>query len=692
MNVATVATWIGAAVALGALLSGWWTPGPVATAIGATVPLAALVALVYAGLRLRDPLAAVPRKGDRPARLLLAPTLAVVAASGGLRSPALAVLALVVLWCLRRRPLWAVAVGAATTLAVVTLLALVIQGPPAMADVAAAIAVAAAAGVGPKWIGRVLGDRLVQERRRSERLGGLFAERALTPAHLLTLQRSGIVAQPVPVGVRSSGLSPLPSPSGASTRASADALPRYLRDVRDWAGADEVVFWRRDAVRGALVAGAWSTADAPAPRFVSSEWVPMVSWAAEQRLAHIDREGAAPRLAVAPVEWGVTPLGALTIVRAEGLRVSDEELRLWLPRFAVHVAALSEMFDDLDAAQRQTRHAQALLGASREFPTSGTIPDLAKALFRTARTVTSARHAALVRWFPDEGRGAVVCVSDDHPLPVGIAVSERSYAGAICAGGRPYVWDDARLLDGGARIYGDGEPHRVVGSLGIIPLHRKGQVLGALVLEGEAPQDVRKDDQRTLRNLADFAAASLAALLEIEVSKVRATTDELTGLANRRGFDEAIAQRLSEVDRVGGTVALVLADVDHFKRVNDAHGHEVGDAVLRSVAATLREKVRDMDFCARYGGEEIVMLLPHTDLAGAVETAERLRRAVEARPVSTSGVTVPVTLSFGVASYPATAASRESFFSAADKALYRAKAEGRNCVRSAQPRDIQPRL
>jgi diguanylate cyclase (GGDEF)-like protein len=306
--------------------------------------------------------------------------------------------------------------------------------------------------------------------------------------------------------------------------------------------------------------------------------------------------------------------------------------------------------------------------------------------------ITSAKRAALVRWFPDEGRGAVVCATAEHPVPLGIPVGEGSYAGAVCAGGRPYVWEDARLLDPVAKVYGDQEPLRALGSLGIVPLHRAGQVLGALVIEGDAPHDVRADDRRTLRNLADFAASTLSGLLELEISKVKATTDELTGLANRRGFEEHLAQRLSEVDRFGGSVALIVADVDHFKRVNDTHGHEVGDAVLRSIAGTLRDRVRDVDLCARYGGEEFVMLLPHTDAGGAMETAERLRRAVETRPVRMSGLAVPVTLSFGVASYPGSASSRESVFAAADRALYRAKADGRNCVRSASPRDIQPRL
>lgn len=689
---ASAAAWVAASVALGALLGGRWSPDAAVTVLAVALPLVTVLGLVVAALRLRDPLAAVPKAGDGPARLLLGPTLALVVATGGLRSPSLAVLGLALLWCVRRRRLAAVVATAISGTVIVALLQTAATGRPGPADVASAAALFAAVVVAPKWLGRMLGERLLQERRRSERLGGLFAERALTPAHLLTPQPSGIVPQPAAApGSRGFGLTPVTGAVGSSPRPSADVLPRYLRDVRDWAGADEVVFWRRDAVGGELVAAAWSTADASAPRFVGSEWVPVVRWVAEERLVHVDREGDAPRLAVAPVEWGVTSLGAITIVRHAGMRAGRDELRAWIPRFALHVAALGELSDDREQAMRQTRHAQALLAASREFPSSGTVPDLARALFRTARTITSARHAALVRWLPDEGRGTVLCVTDGHPLPTGITVTERSYAGAVCAGGRPYVWEDARLLDGAALVYGEGEPHRPLGSLGIVPLHRQGQVLGALVLEGEAPMDVRGDDRRTLRNLADFAAASLSALLELEVSKVRATTDELTGLANRRAFEEQLALRLSEVDRFGSCMSLILADVDHFKRVNDTHGHEVGDVVLRAVASTLRERVRDVDLCARYGGEEIVMLLPHTDLSGAVETAERLRRAVESRPVVTSGVTVPVTLSFGVASYPFSAASHEHLFSAADRALYRAKADGRNCVRSAVARDTKPR-
>jgi diguanylate cyclase (GGDEF)-like protein len=685
------AAWLASAAAIGAAASGWWTPGTLAVSLAAALTIGVGTALAVAARRMTEPLSSVPRAGDRPARLLLGPSLALAVTTGALGSPALAVVALCVLWCLRRRPLWSVAIAAAATMVVVALLGVIAGTVPTLADVATGATLVAAIVIAPKWIGLILGERLLQERRRSERLGGLFGERALTPAQLLTVQRSGVVARPLsgPAG-RFGGAAAESSPG---PRASADALPRYLRDVRDWAGADEVVFWRWDTAQRALVATCWSTAEADAPRFVSEEWLPVVSWATQERLVHVDREGTSPRLGVCPVEWGVTSLGSISVARGgDGMRVSRDELREWLPRFATHVASLSDLFEERDAAARQTRHAQALLSASREFPASRTVPDLAKSLFRAAMDITSAKRAALVRWFPDEGRGSLVCATDDHPVPQGIPVTEASYAGAVCAGGRPYVWEDARLLDPSARIYGDREPARGLGALGIVPLHRAGQVLGALVLEGDMPREVRADDRRTLRNLADLAAASLSGLLELEISKVKATTDELTGLANRRAFEEQLAQRLSEVDRVGGSVALIVADVDHFKRINDTHGHQVGDAVLQAIAATLRDSVRDFDVPARYGGEEFVILLPHTDSAGAMETAERLRRAVESRPVRIGGSAVPVTLSFGVASYPGSASSRESVFTAADRALYKAKADGRNCVRSASPRDIQPRL
>jgi len=166
-----------------------------------------------------------------------------------------------------------------------------------------------------------------------------------------------------------------------------------------------------------------------------------------------------------------------------------------------------------------------------------------------------------------------------------------------------------------------------------------------------------------------------------EVSR-RARTDGLTGLANRTHFDEQIRRVVAETDRFGGSCSLIVADLDHFKQINDLHGHEAGDAVLRHVAQLLSEGVRNIDVCARYGGEEIAILLPQTSLLGAVELADRLRATIAARPARYAGGELPVTASFGVASYPIPVPSSDGLFPAADRALYEAKASGRNCVRS----------
>jgi diguanylate cyclase (GGDEF)-like protein len=129
----------------------------------------------------------------------------------------------------------------------------------------------------------------------------------------------------------------------------------------------------------------------------------------------------------------------------------------------------------------------------------------------------------------------------------------------------------------------------------------------------------------------------------------------------------------------------VVADIDFFKNVNDTYGHDGGDAVLQSVAQAFQEGVRNVDTCARYGGEEIAVLLPQTGMDGARDFAERLRKALESRVVSHSGRDISVTASFGVATYPESVASHDGLFPSADRALYQAKAEGRNRVRCAIP-------
>ena len=158
-----------------------------------------------------------------------------------------------------------------------------------------------------------------------------------------------------------------------------------------------------------------------------------------------------------------------------------------------------------------------------------------------------------------------------------------------------------------------------------------------------------------------------------------ATVDALTGVGNRRLFDRTLASEASRVGRYGGALALVLADLDHFKRINDVHGHAAGDEQLRAVGGVLRDCARASDLVARYGGEEFAILLPHTDAAQALQFAERVRRAL-ARQAGPAGERV--TASFGVAQL-GPEGDVAQLVAAADAALYRAKAEGRDRVVAA---------
>ena len=161
-----------------------------------------------------------------------------------------------------------------------------------------------------------------------------------------------------------------------------------------------------------------------------------------------------------------------------------------------------------------------------------------------------------------------------------------------------------------------------------------------------------------------------------------ATMDDLTGTLNRRAFFAAAEQEMERAVRYGNAVSVVMFDLDHFKQVNDSHGHAVGDQALREAATALRASLRDVDILGRLGGEEFAALLPETPLAGAVEVAERLRHAVSAIRIPLDGDHPPLTLtaSLGVAERLTEEITVDKVLARADLALYRAKADGRNRV------------
>lgn len=154
--------------------------------------------------------------------------------------------------------------------------------------------------------------------------------------------------------------------------------------------------------------------------------------------------------------------------------------------------------------------------------------------------------------------------------------------------------------------------------------------------------------------------------------------DTLTGLLNRRSFDDILTEEWKRRQRYKRNLSLIMVDIDHFKQVNDRYGHQRGDSVLKTVSTIIQDNVRSSDYACRYGGEEICVILPETSLQHALVTAEKLRKLIETHTREIEGFTV--TASFGVASFTASMKTPQELLHKADAALYQAKKEGRNRV------------
>jgi len=207
--------------------------------------------------------------------------------------------------------------------------------------------------------------------------------------------------------------------------------------------------------------------------------------------------------------------------------------------------------------------------------------------------------------------------------------------------------------------------------------------IGALVLTGPPlRQGTPAADQ--IQRLSAELGSRLAAARAVYEAEQRAVRDPLTGLNNLREFERLLGTHAGPSPPIA---TLIYADVDRFKKLNDTLGHAAGDAALRHIAGILVSAVRDKDLVARIGGEEFAVWMPHTPMDAGLEVAERIRRTVETKAWRWDGEPHPLTLSCGVASYPASVRDVKNLRAAADAALYRAKEAGRNRVEKASAAD-----
>lgn len=211
----------------------------------------------------------------------------------------------------------------------------------------------------------------------------------------------------------------------------------------------------------------------------------------------------------------------------------------------------------------------------------------------------------------------------------------------------------------------------------IVPLKAAGAVVGMLNLFIQPETEVTDEISGLLTSVASQVGIAISNARLYEESKNSSLHDPLTGLANRRFMEIQLDKSLDSAKRYREALSFIMVDIDHFKNYNDCHGHQEGDRLLGRLAGILLREVRKADYVFRYGGEEFLVVLPETNLDRACEAAERLRKAVEAE---TGGVTI----SLGVASLTESLQEKDQLIDAADKALYRAKENGRNRVEGSR--------
>ena len=379
-----------------------------------------------------------------------------------------------------------------------------------------------------------------------------------------------------------------------------------------------------------------------------------------------------------PVVEGGHVRGVLLVDRVEArpFDVPEIELLCSAARFAVRAVENERVLLQLERSkveQSQLYRAAEALGAARNEA------DVVEAGVESARRVAEFDFAAVTLFDERSGMHEIRAVSgDDGKSLVG---ARFAHSQSLCS----MVVESRHPLP----YKGDFDPERQVvftrrlappklPAILVLPLLVHDRPLGTLVLGARRRGAFGEAVQPTLEVLASLMAVSLANARMLRKLEELATTDGLTGLLNKRAMLEVASQKLAAATRHGRKLAVLITDIDHFKKVNDAHGHDVGDHVIRGLADVLRRARRSTDAVGRFGGEEFVVVCEEIDAKGAMLLAERIRTEFEATEFETREGVLRVTCSVGLSTWPEAGVTWESLFKAADEALYVSKRSGRN--------------
>ena len=385
-------------------------------------------------------------------------------------------------------------------------------------------------------------------------------------------------------------------------------------------------------------------------------------------------------LAAIPVLEGETLRGVLALDRLEDKAFSphEEEIAAQAARFCLRAIQNERVFLQLERAKVEQgklyRAAQALGAALSE-------KDVLEAGVKAAREIASFDLAAVTVFDESTRTHEVVAArSADGGIDdlVGVRFAQNSGLVSMVVQNRcalPYrgEYEAGRQIVLSKRLPWPTHP-----SLLVLPLLIHDRALGTLILGARRRHAFSDAARPTLEVLASHLAVSLSNARMVQKLETMATTDGLTGLFNKRAMLEAAEQKIAAAARFDRRLAVLVVDIDLFKKVNDTHGHDVGDVVIRGLGEILKRQKRTTDVVARFGGEEFVVLCEQTDEKGAMLLAERIREELAKTAFHTPKGALSVTCSVGVGTFPEAGPGWEGVFKAADEALYVSKRSGRN--------------
>ena len=327
---------------------------------------------------------------------------------------------------------------------------------------------------------------------------------------------------------------------------------------------------------------------------------------------------------------------------------------------------------DQHTIEVQSRQLRDILSMSREITGSLNLRYVLRTVAQSAATVSGFVRVRV--WLVDPTNGNSLNLAFDttgtHPgvtADVGVGL-----VGQAVRYGRPATENDAS--EASVEVHAERPLRRLA-----VPLVVGAQIRGAIDMDSPEPNLMTEGSLEVLETLATHAAAAIESARLHTATEELAHTDALTGLANRRRLDHDLTVECERSGRYKRPLALIMFDVDHFKQLNDTHGHQLGDELLQELGATVAATVRATDTAYRYGGEEFAVLARETDAEHAMVLAERLRRRVEEH-FAASGAVAPITASFGVGLVDPEHPRPDAVIASSDAALYRAKSEGRNRV------------